>query len=217
MAIGLAVALAVVMLLLPRAAGGDRSVKFRALWSRSSEVNWLSAARLFLFGSRDIWFVLGLPVFLSAKLQWDHTQVGAFLACWVIGYGLVQAVAPVFIRPEQRLWPWTAALLLPLAGILVALQLQLPSGVTLIVGLALFGFVFACNSALHSYLILAHSADAQVAMNVGFYYMANAAGRLVGTLLSGALYQLQGFEAGLYGSILFVLIAAALSLRVRHP
>ena len=95
------------------------------------------------------------------------------------------------------------------------MQMDLPAAGTMIVGMAAFGFVFACNSALHSYLILAFSRDEQVAMNVGFYYMANAAGRLVGTLLSGVLYQYQGLEACLIGSLGFVVLSAALATRVR--
>jgi MFS family permease len=217
MAIVLAAVLLLVGLLLPRLGNSNKSAKFTALWSRSTDVNWLSAARLFLFGSRDIWFVLGLPIFLSAQAGWSHTEVGASLAVWVIGYGLVQAIAPAFIKPSQRLWPWTAALILPLAGILFAIQLHLPALATIIVGLAAFGFVFACNSALHSYLILEFSEDEQVAMNVGYYYMANAAGRLVGTILSGILYQMAGLEACLAGSLVFVAMSAGLSTRVRRP
>lgn len=215
MAVALGITLLLAVVVLPPAGGGGSQTRFRSLLSRSTEVNWLSAARLFLFGSRDIWFVLGLPIFLSSQLGWAHTEVGAFLAIWVIGYGVVQAVAPGFLKPDQRLWPWTAALLLPLGGILVALQMDLPAAGTMIVGLAVFGFVFACNSALHSYLILAYSQDEQVAMNVGFYYMANAAGRLIGTLLSGALYQSQGLGACLVGSLGFVVLSAVLSTRVR--
>jgi len=215
MAVGLGVTVLLVVAVLPPARGGKDDVRFRTLLSRSTEVNWLSATRLFLFGSRDIWFVLGLPIFLSSQLDWTHTEVGAFLALWVIGYGVVQAFAPSFLKPDQRLWPWTSALLLPLGGILVAMQMDLPAAGTMIVGMAAFGFVFACNSALHSYLILAFSRDEQVAMNVGFYYMANAAGRLVGTLLSGVLYQYQGLEACLIGSLGFIILSAALATRVR--
>lgn len=215
MAIALGAAVVLVALLLPRAAGATRKAGFTALFSRSTAVNWLSAARLFLFGARDIWFVLGLPIFLSSQLGWNHTEVAAFLASWVIGYGVVQAAAPTFLKPTQRLWPWTAALLLPLVGILLALQLELSPTATIIVGLAVFGIVFACNSALHSYLILAYSEDQQVAMNVGFYYMANAAGRLVGTILSGILYQLEGLEACLIGSLAFVILSTALATRCK--
>ena len=215
MAVALAVALLVVTVLLPRASAGKEEAKFSSLLSRSSSINWLSAARLFLFGSRDIWFVLGLPIFLSTQLGWSHTEVGGFLAVWVIGYGVVQALAPGFLQPDQRLWPWAALLLLPLGAILLALYLQLPPDVTIILGLAVFGFVFACNSALHSYLILAYSEDEQVAMNVGFYYMANAAGRLVGTILSGVLYQWYGLGACLIGSAAFVVISTGLATRVQ--
>ena len=64
--------------------------------------------------------------------------------------------------------------------------------VTVVLGLLAFGVVFALNSALHSYLILAFTSAERVTMDVGFYYMANAAGRLLGTLLSGVSFQLGG-------------------------
>ena len=82
----------------------------------------------------------------------------------------------------------------------------------LVVGLIAFGVVFAMNSAVHSYLILAYADNDRAAMNVGFYYMANAGGRLAGTILSGLLYQWQGLTACLWASAAFVLAAAALSL-----
>ena len=215
MAVALVATLLLVMVSLPRVSAGNKQAKFSSLLSRSSSINWLSAARMFLFGSRDIWFVLGLPIFLSTQLGWGHPQVGAFLALWVIGYGVVQALAPSFLQPEQRLWPWAGLLLLPLGAMISGLYLLLPPAVTIILGLAVFGFVFACNSALHSYLILAYSEDDQVAMNVGFYYMANAAGRLVGTVLSGVLYEWRGLEACLFGSAVFVVVSMALATRVR--
>jgi len=196
--------------------------KFTQVFSNTPAINWLSAARFFLFGSRDVWFVVGLPVFLSSVLDWSHTQVGGFLAIWVIGYGFVQASAPKLIRRGHhgqgpgggtaRLW----ALILSFipAGIALALMLDWPPGPVLVTGLILFGVVFAINSAVHSYLILAYSDFEKVSMNVGFYYMANAGGRLVGTVLSGLVYQTQGLEGCLWWSASFVLAASALSLKL---
>ena len=196
--------------------------KFTQVFSNRPAINWLSAARLFLFGSRDVWFVVGLPVFLVSVLDWSYMQVGGFLALWVIGYGFVQASAPKLIRRSHhgqgpgggtaRFWVVLLALL-P-AAIAVALSQGLPPGPVLVVGLILFGIVFAINSAVHSYLILAYSDFEKVSMNVGFYYMANAGGRLLGTLLSGWAYQTQGLEGCLWWSTGFLLAAALLSAKL---
>lgn len=67
------------------------------------------------------------------------------------------------------------------------------------------------NSAVHSYLILASTDNDKVAMNVGFYYMANAGGRLLGTVLSGLLFQWSGLVGCLWASVAFVLAAGLLS------
>ena len=168
-------------------------VKFRQLFSKSPEINVLSAARFFLFGARDVWFVVGLPVFLYSVLNWSFEQVGGFLAIWVIGYGLVQSLAPTMLRRFGSRQPpqagtirfWTGLLIGIPAAIALALQLNFPAGQTIIIGLMIFGIVFAFNSAVHSYLVLAYTDDDKVALNVGFYYMANSGGRLVGTVLSG--------------------------------
>lgn len=227
MASVLSLTLASSWLALPPAAGKAKSkVSLGHLLSRDSRVNWLSASRLFLFGARDIWFVLALPIFLASTLGWSHSAVGGFLAGWVVLYGLVQASAPRVIGAQdadgQRSLPdarqlgrLTAALALPLGGLVLALQLGLSPGSALVLGLVAFGALFALNSAAHSYLILAYSRDEGVALDVGFYYMANASGRLVGTLLSGALFQLAGEGQGglvwcLVGSLLFVLVSALL-------
>jgi predicted MFS family arabinose efflux permease len=206
---------------LPRQLGRAKSKsKFKALFSNSREVNVLSAARFFLFGARDIWFVVGVPVFLSAKLGWGFTQVGTFLAIWVIGYGVVQSVAPGLIgrwtgghAPQGRAAQVLAFLL---AGATASVTIALLNGASptavIVGGLGVFGFLFAVNSSVHSYLILAYSDDDKVATNVGFYYMANAGGRLVGTLLSGLLYQVAGVTGCLWGSVAFAAAAGALSL-----
>ncbi|MCP5443601.1 MAG: organoarsenical effux MFS transporter ArsJ [Chromatiaceae bacterium] len=193
--------------------------KFSQIFSKTREINILSGARYFLFGSRDVWFVVGLPVFLASVTGWNHIEVGSFLALWVVVYGFVQAGAPVLLRKghhgrgpqgsSARNW----ALLLAVfpAGIAIALMSGLDPALSLIVGLFAFGAVFAINSAVHSYLILAYSDHDKVAMNVGFYYMANAAGRLTGTVLSGWVYQTQGLAGCLWWSTAFVLAAALIS------
>ncbi len=213
--------LIVTSMLLPSGVGKMKSKpKFTQVFSKIAAINWLSAARFFLFGSRDVWFVVGLPVFLYEVLGWTFSEVGAFLALWVIGYGIVQASAPKLLRQSHhgqgpgpgtaRLWAFI--LVLFPAGIALGLQQGWPADAVLITGLILFGIVFAINSAVHSYLILAYSARDKVAMNVGFYYMANAGGRLVGTVISGWAYQTQGLQGCLWWSAAFVLAAALLSL-----
>ena len=217
------VVLVVTAIMLPSGVGKMKSKpKFTQVFSNTPAINWLSAARFFLFGSRDVWFVVGLPVFLSSVLGWSHTQVGGFLALWVIGYGFVQAAAPKLVRKSHHGrgpgggYARASALILSAfpAGIALALLQGWPPGPVLVTGLILFGVVFAINSAVHSYLILAYSDFEKVSMNVGFYYMANAGGRLAGTVLSGLVYQNQGLEGCLWWSAGFVLAAWALSWRL---
>lgn len=207
--------------------------KFSELLSKSRAVNVLSAARFFLFASRDIWFVVALPVFLTQAFGWNHWGVGGFLAAWVIGYGIVQSLAPMITRSAGRGRPGTAgsggipdgrtafAWALPLAGVPAAIALAIGAGLppvaTVIGGLALFGVVFAVNSALHSYLIVAYASEEGVSLDVGFYYMSNAAGRLAGTVLSGWVFQAaglgaEGLQACLWWSTACIAAAAALSL-----
>jgi len=215
--------LIVTALLLPRGVGKMKSKpKFTQVFSNTPAINWLSAARFFLFGSRDVWFVVGLPVFLYSVLGWSFTRVGGFIALWVIGYGIVQASAPRLIRRSHhgqvpgggtaRLWAFILAFF-P-AAMALALQYGLAPALVLVTGLVLFGGVFAINSAVHSYLILAYSDFDKVSMNVGFYYMANAGGRLTGTILSGLVYQTQGLTGCLWWSAAFVLVAAVLSFKL---
>ncbi len=207
--------------LLPHGVGKMKSKpKFTQVFSGVAAINWLSAARFFLFGSRDVWFVVGLPVFLYEVQGWSFMQVGGFLALWVIGYGFVQAGAPKLIRHAghspgggaARLWAFVLAVF-PVA-IALGLQQGWPAAGVIVVGLVAFGIVFAINSAVHSYLILAYSDFDKVSMNVGFYYMANAGGRLTGTVLSGWAYQSQGLEGCLWWSAGFVLLAALLSFKL---
>ncbi len=217
----LALVLLITLVLLPSGVGKMKSKpKFTQVFSNTPAINWLSAARFFLFGSRDVWFVVALPVFLYDVLGWDFMMVGGFLALWVIGYGFVQAAAPKLIRksrhgqgPGGGTARLTAlVLMLVPAGIALALERGLDPTQVLIVGLVIFGIVFAINSAVHSYLILAYSDAEKVSMNVGFYYMANAGGRLTGTVLSGWAYQHQGLDGCLWWSAGFVAAALLLSL-----
>jgi len=217
----LLIVLVLTAILLPHGVGKMKSKpKFSQVFSKVPAINWLSVTRFFLFGSRDVWFVVGLPVFLYEVLGWSFMQVGGFLALWVIGYGFVQAGAPKLIRyaghspggGTARLWAFVLALF-PIA-IALGLQQGWPADLVLVAGLVAFGVVFAINSAVHSYLILAYSDFDKVSMNVGFYYMANAGGRLAGTVLSGWAYQSQGLEGCLWWSAGFVLLAAVLSFKL---
>ncbi|MFU8865110.1 MAG: organoarsenical effux MFS transporter ArsJ [Rhodobacterales bacterium] len=191
---------------------GRKDAKFSQVWSTDTRINRLSLARMFLFGARDVWFVVGIPIYFQSVLS-DGTPegaraafflIGSFMAVWIIGYGAVQANAPRILhaatKPEEQivgqaiLW---AGLLVPIPLVLAGLAYLAGAPadwltLTLVAGLLVFGFVFAINSAVHSYLILAFSSDARVTMDVGFYYMSNAAGRLLGTLLSGLSYQIGG-------------------------
>lgn len=207
-----AILIAVAVFLPPGLPTGSKGAKFSAVWSRDSRVNRLSLARMFLFGARDVWFVVGIPVYFQSILS-DGTPdgrraafflIGGFMALWIIAYGAVQAAAPRLLaaqgKPEAEIVgkaiAWAGWLVpIPFALAVAALVAGAPAlwlTLTLVAGLLLFGYVFAVNSAVHSYLILAFSGAERVTMDVGFYYMANAAGRLLGTLLSGISYQLGG-------------------------
>lgn len=222
---GLTMVCVLSFLLLDRGAGKTTYVpKFRDMLSKSAALNRLSAARLFLFGARDIWFVVALPVYLQSQLGWSHTGVGGFLALWIIGYGGEQSIAPKITgtrssqAPDGRTaWHWA----LPLCVIpgLIAMALgftDISEQVILIGGLLVFGFVFAINSSVHSFLIVAYARQDGVSLDVGFYYMANAAGRLAGTVLSGLIYQWQGLAACLAASSCFLIITLLVSLCLPH-
>ncbi|MEW5010649.1 MAG: organoarsenical effux MFS transporter ArsJ [Cycloclasticus sp.] len=198
-----------------------RKVKFTEVFSKSSAINYLSAARLFLFCSRDVWFVIALPVFLSSQLAWNYWSVGAFLAFWVIAYGLVQTIAPIITRTKGKRMPsgqsaftWAAMLSLIPAAIALGLSSELDTETVLLTGLLVFGVLFAINSSLHSYLIVSYARVEGASMDVGFYYMANAMGRLIGTLLSGYIYQQFGLAACLWLSSFFILISALIALKL---
>ena len=198
-----------------------RKAPLRSVLSKSNAINRLSAARFFLFGARDIWFVVALPVFLSDELGWSERGVGGFLALWVIGYGIVQSMAPRFLarggdRVDEvaatRRWALTLAVVS--TGIALPVAFDVAVEPAIVGGLIVFGVVFAMNSSLHSFLVLAFSDDDSVALDVGFYYSANAAGRLVGTLLSGVLYLWGGLPAALWGSAAFVALTWLCALRL---
>lgn len=198
--------------------------KFRDILSKSPAINILSAARMFLFGARDVWFVVALPVYLSTAFGWDFWMVGGFLAAWIIGYGLVQSISPAITGKKNGRVPdgkVAFAWAFMLAGLPVLIALGLDAGLSakpvLLGGLMVFGALFAVNSSLHSYLIVSYAKEDGVSLDVGFYYMSNAMGRLIGTVLSGWLFQVYGLAACLWVSSIFVLLAAVISLRLpRH-
>lgn len=207
-----AILIAVALFLPPGLPAGQKGARLSAIWSTDRRINRLSLARMFLFGARDVWFVVGIPVYFQTVLS-DGTPdgrraafflIGGFMALWIIAYGAVQAAAPKLLAAKGKPEAAIVAKAIAWAGWLVPIPFALAAAaamvtapalwltLTLVAGLLLFGFVFAINSAVHSYLILAFSDADRVTMDVGFYYMANAAGRLVGTLLSGISYQLGG-------------------------
>jgi predicted MFS family arabinose efflux permease len=192
---------------------------FSAIFSKSRTINFLSAARLFLFGARDVWFVVALPVFLASHLGWDHWSISSFIGFWIIGYGIVQSIAPIITRTQSGKLPdgktalsWALVLAFIPAIIALALMNDFNPTWSLMAGLTVFGVLFAINSSLHSYLIVSYANEDGVSLDIGFYYMANAMGRLIGTVLSGWLFQVAGLEACLWVSSAFIAIAALMSL-----
>ncbi|OMH27981.1 organoarsenical effux MFS transporter ArsJ [Motiliproteus sp. MSK22-1] len=240
MATALSLVLISSMLMLKKGLGKiTRKTKFSDIFSKSYAVNSLSGARLFLFGARDVWFVIALPVFLSTELGWEHTNVGGFLALWIIGYGVIQAFAPRLTGKRSGQVPdgrsaFSWALVLALIPALIAITLitimmsepwlsqqgesfGLSIDIVIIVGLLIFGLLFAVNSSLHSFLIVSYAKEDGVSLDIGFYYMANAMGRLIGTVLSGWLFQSQGLILCLWVSSAFLLLTALISLKLpRH-
>lgn len=214
---------------LPAMMGKAKASKsFKELLGKNRAVNLLAGARVFLFGARDVWFVVGIPVFLYSQ-GWNFTMVGTFMACWTIGYGLVQAFAPKIVRrsedglaaevPAARLWSLMLALVPAVLAVAVMSDVE-PIEWIVVVGLGVFGVAFAVNSSVHSYLILAYAGSEKAAEDVGFYYAANALGRFFGTLLSGLLYQWGGLAFSLAGSaaMLFVCWIITIALpTVREP
>lgn len=223
----LAIVLGGVVTSLPQMMGKSKaSQSAKELFAKNPGINGLAAARVVLFGSRDVWFVVGVPVFLYSQ-GWNFTMVGAFLAAWTIGYGLVQALAPNIVKrsadglstevPAARTWSLLLAII-PLAlTIVVVLEVPYLQWVV-VAGLGLFGFAFAVNSSVHSYLVLAYAGSEKAAEDVGFYYAANALGRFIGTLLSGLLYQWGGLSYALVGSAVMLLACwlVTLNLPTKH-
>ena len=221
MAIGVVVVLILVLATLPADIGqAKKKARLVGVLSNSKGINRLSLARVALFAARDVWFVVSVPVFLASVLGWSFAQVGGFMALWVMGYGIVQSASPLLLRAATGGSAPSAELTSMLAFALAGATMLIPSGlslqwspaVTMLGGLALFGLVFALNSAVHSYLVLAYSESDRVSLSVGFYYMANACGRLLGTLLSGALYQAAGVTASLWGAVVLAAIAGIVAL-----
>jgi predicted MFS family arabinose efflux permease len=221
MAAILAVAFLGIAFSLPRTLGKAKASKsFRELFAKSRSINLMAAARIFLFGSRDVWFVVGLPVFLYSQ-GWRYMEVAGFIASWTIGYGLVQAIAPSVIRrspdglarevPEARLWGAVLTAIPLVLALVVGSAHVARLDLVVTVGLGVFGFAFAVISSLHSYLILAYAGSEKAAEDVGFYYAANAGGRLIGILLSGALAQTGGLAACLWGSTAMLALCLAIT------
>ncbi|MBS1302575.1 organoarsenical effux MFS transporter ArsJ [Loktanella sp. SALINAS62] len=229
--------IAVVVAMPPGLPQGRKGAKFSEVFSDDPNVNWLSGARVFLFSARDIWFVVGVPIYFYSVLS-DGTPesnrtafflIGSFMAVWTILYGAVQGAAPRVLRAATRPTPVLVAAASRLAWVLAVVpalltvaallspQPQAWLTVTLVAGLLVFGAIFAINSALHSYLILAFTKAERVTMDVGFYYMANAAGRLLGTVLSGLTYQVGGLSLMLSTATVMVALSALASGRLdRH-
>jgi predicted MFS family arabinose efflux permease len=231
-----AILLAVLFLMPPGLPRGRREAKFSEVFSRSANVNWLSTARVFLFGARDVWFVVGIPLYFYAVLSDGSAEgnrdafflVGGFMALWIILYGAVQSASPRLLRAkhrpqgelvgEARRW---AVLLLIVPALLAAAAFTTHEPapwltLLLVAGLLIFGAVFAVNSSLHSYLILDFTRDERVTMDVGFYYMANAGGRLLGTLLSGLTYQMGGLALCLTTAAVMVALSALAAGRLKR-
>ena len=221
MAALLAAVLAGVLAFVPPLMGRAKASRSaRELFARNRGINLLAAARVLLFGARDVWFVVGVPVFLYAS-GWTFTMVGAFLAAWTIGYGLVQAAAPSIVRrsddglsaevPAARAWSAALAVVPAALAALVVAGVE-PVEWVVVAGLGLFGVAFAVNSSVHSYLVLAYAGSEKAAEDVGFYYAANALGRFLGTLMSGLLYQWGGIAWSLAGSAAMLAACWAVTL-----
>lgn len=219
----LALVLVGVITSLPPMMGKSKASKSaKELFAKNAGINGLAAARVALFGARDVWFVVGVPVFLYS-VGWTFPMVGGFVAAWTIGYGLVQALAPQIVKrsldgltrevPAARWWSAVLAVVpMALAGAVVA---QVPHLEWVVVGgLGLFGFAFAVNSSVHSYLVLAYAGSEKAAEDVGFYYAANALGRFFGTLMSGLLYQWGGLLYALLGSAAMLVVCWLVTLNL---
>ncbi|TPX61762.1 hypothetical protein SpCBS45565_g07185 [Spizellomyces sp. 'palustris'] len=207
----------------------QQRLTLREIFDKGRDVNMLSLARVFLFGSRDLWFEIALPIWLRAQFDWNFTASGAFLAVWIIIYGAVQTITPQYILKPLKMYPFKRAKLLVIwTGLLMIITAAIAAYLTAVrnkpitdqktatlliisIGLAVFAFVFAVNSSIHSYLIVAYAAKDKVAINVGFYYCANAFGRLTGTLLSGFMFQYYGIWVCIWTSVGFLAICTIIT------
>ena len=195
---------------------------FAAIFSTSTAINRLSTARFFLFASRDIWFVVALPVYLQSQLDWGYTKVGMLMASWVIVYGMVQSLAPkitgkILAHTPDGKTVITSALILAISPVVMVALMHthwVAIEWVLVCGLFIFGVLFAINSAIHSFLIVDYAKSEGASLDIGFYYMANAGGRLLGTLLSGGMYVLWGLPACLLATTTCLLLAAVSSAKL---
>ncbi len=193
---------------------GERVI-FSSILSQAPAINILSGARFFLFGARDIWFVVGLPLYLAIELGWSHSEIGSYMAFWIIGYGIVQTLAPKLVDGnEKSASRWLLALILVTGVMALALHFKVQGNLSFLLGLIVFGFIFAINSSIHSFLILAYSDNDKVLLNVGFYYMANAGGRMAGTLISGLAYYLGGIISCIVSSLVFLILSWLITSRL---
>jgi predicted MFS family arabinose efflux permease len=214
------------LLLLPKEIGKPKSgsSKLKMIFDQKSEIKILSAARVFLFGARDIWFVVAIPVYLTSVFEWSFTEVGSFMAFWVIAYGFVQASAPTILKkithgkaPDGKNALYISVLLTLVMALISTLFIgNIAPKITIVGGLFIFGAIFALNSSIHSFLVLKYADGEKASVNVGFYYMANAIGRLVGTILSGVLYQIGGVSWALIGSTLFLVITSLITIKLSN-
>jgi predicted MFS family arabinose efflux permease len=222
MAAGIGLVFIASAVLLPAEIGRSKAKnKLRSIFSQGRDINILSTTRVFLFGARDVWFVVGVPIFMASVFEWDFYKIGTFMAVWVILYGFVQALAPKLVKkrvenkPDGKIAVELAALLTAIMAVItLCISQNWYPAITLTVGLCVFGIVFAVNSSIHSFLILDYADNDKASINVGFYYMANAAGRLLGTFLSGVLYQVGGIIACLGCSAVFLLLTSLISLKL---
>lgn len=197
--------------------------KLRDSLIKTDRINRLSAARMFLFCARDIWFVVALPVFLQSQLAWSYIEVGSLMAAWVIGYGAVQTMAPRItslngaLANGTALFKWASLLFIAPCLMAAGLYAGLNPSAVVIVGLVFFGLLFAVNSSLHSYLIVAYAKHDSISLDVGFYYMANAGGRLLGTILSGLIYQQYGLTSCLLMSALMIAASGLIARQLPVP
>jgi len=221
MATGLLVVVLLSQKLLTRELGkAKHKPKFTDVFSKSAPLNYLSAARMCLFASRDVWFVVAVPVFFVSQFNWAHHDVGTFMAIWIVGYGATQAITPKFVKLNNKASHkvasfWGVVLTAVIASIIWCFTRGESIEAIIVIGLLVFGVIFAINSAIHSYIIVAMAKNDGVSLDVGFYYMANALGRLFGTVLSGYIYQQYSIIACLYASLILAAIASCLILKAK--